>query len=152
MDFFHRECPLYHQQDQIRWRAQWPKGSQTHTGDLWWIKQHLQGVSLYSDSLVAQRVKSLPAMRETWDPSLGREDPQEKEMATHSSILAWRIPWMEEPGGLQSTGSQRVGHDRVTPPSLSFTMEHRVQLWRNALWKQDDEMNRTIPSIMQPPT
>ena len=51
-------------------------------------------------SLVAQRLKSLPAMQETWVRSLGREDPLEKEMATHSSILAWRIPWMEEPGGL----------------------------------------------------
>ena len=62
-------------------------------------------------SLVAQRLKRLPAMRETWVLSLGREDPLEKEMATHSSKLAWRIPWMEEPGGLQSMGSQRVGHD-----------------------------------------
>ena len=50
-------------------------------------------------------------MRETWVRSLGQEDPLEKEMATHSSILAWRIPWAEEPGGLQSMGSQRVGHD-----------------------------------------
>ena len=50
-------------------------------------------------------------MQKTQVPSLGREDPLEKEMATHSSILAWRIPWMEAPGGLQSTGSQRVGHD-----------------------------------------
>ena len=60
---------------------------------------------------VAQRLKYLPATQETWVRSLGREDPLEKEMATHSSILAWRFPWMEEPGGLQSTGSQRVGHD-----------------------------------------
>ena len=50
-------------------------------------------------------------MQETWVRSLGREDPLEKEMATHSSILAWRIPWTEEPGGLQSIGSQRVGRD-----------------------------------------
>ena len=62
-------------------------------------------------SLVAQRLKGLPAMQETWVQSLGQEDPLEKEMATHSSILAWRIPWREKPGGLQSTGSQRVGHD-----------------------------------------
>ena len=62
-------------------------------------------------SLVAQRLKHLPAMWETWVQSLGQEDPLEKEMATHSSILAWRIPWMEEPGGLESTGSQRVRHD-----------------------------------------
>ena len=57
-------------------------------------------------------VKNLPAMQEAqemWVQSLGREDPLEKEMATHSSILAWRIPWTEEPGGLQSMGSQRVG-------------------------------------------
>ena len=54
---------------------------------------------------------SLLAVQETWVRSLGREDPLEKEMATHSSVLAQRIPWMEEPGGLQSTGPQRVGHD-----------------------------------------
>ena len=62
-------------------------------------------------SLVAQRLKCLPAMQETWVRSLGWEDPLEKEMATRSSILAWRIPWMEEPGGLQPMGSQRVRHD-----------------------------------------
>ena len=61
--------------------------------------------------LVAQREKRLPAMRETWAQSLGRGVPLEKEMATHSSILAWEIPWLEEPGGLQSTELQRVGHD-----------------------------------------
>ena len=62
-------------------------------------------------SLVAQRLKRLPARQETQVQSLGREDPLEKEMATHYSILAWRIPWMEEPGKLHSTGSQRVGRD-----------------------------------------
>ena len=62
-------------------------------------------------SLVVQRLKHLPTMPETWVRSLSREDPLEKEMATHSSILAWRIPWTEEPGGLQSMGLQRVGHD-----------------------------------------
>ena len=56
-------------------------------------------------------IKRLPAMQETWVLSLGREDPLEKEMATHSSTLAWKISWMEEPGRLQSMGSQRVGHD-----------------------------------------
>ena len=56
-------------------------------------------------------VKHLPAMRETWVQSLGWEDPLEKEMATHSITLAWKIPWMEEPGRLQSMGLQRVGHD-----------------------------------------
>ena len=62
-------------------------------------------------SQVAQIVKNLSAMWETQVQSLGQEDPLEKGMATHSSILAWRIPWTEEPGGLQSKGSQRVGHD-----------------------------------------
>ena len=60
---------------------------------------------------MAQRLKCLPAIQETWVRSLGREDSLEKEMATHSSILAGRIPWTEEPGGLQTRGSQRVGHD-----------------------------------------
>ena len=71
-------------------------------------------------SLVAQSVKRLPAMQQIPVRSLVREDPLEKEMATHSSTLAWRIPWMEEPGRLQSMGSQRVGHDWET--SLSFFM------------------------------
>ena len=69
-------------------------------------------------SLVAETVKHLPAMWETQLRSLGQEDPLEKEMATHSSNLAWKIPWTEEPGGLQSTGSQRVGHNGAT--SLHF--------------------------------
>ena len=64
--------------------------------------------------LVAQMVKHLPAMQETQVHSLGQEDPLEKEMATHSSILAWEIPWMEEPGKLQSMGSQRLEHDSMT--------------------------------------
>ena len=62
-------------------------------------------------SLVAQTVKHLSTMQETQVRSLGREDPLEKEMAIHSSIIAWKIPWTEEPGRLQSMGSQRVGHD-----------------------------------------
>ena len=62
-------------------------------------------------SLVAQKVKRLPTMRETRVRSLGWEDPLEKEMTTHSSILAWKMPWTEEPGRLQSMGLQRVGHD-----------------------------------------
>ena len=62
-------------------------------------------------SLVAQRVKRLPTMRETWVRPLGLEDPLEKEMATRSSILAWKIPWTEKPGRLWSMGSQGVRHD-----------------------------------------
>ena len=65
-------------------------------------------------SLGAQMVKNLPAMQETQFQSLGCKNPLEKGMATLSSILAWRIPWTEEPGGLQSTGSQRFAHDLVT--------------------------------------
>ena len=72
-----------------------------------------------SCSLVAQRLKLLPAMRETWVRSLGREDPLEKEMATHSSILAWRIPWAEGPGGLQSTTKSRT---QLSDLSLETTM------------------------------
>ena len=65
----------------------------------------------YQASLVAQMVKNVPAVQETQVQSLGWEDPLEKEMARQSSILAWEIPWTEEPGGLRSMGSQRVGHD-----------------------------------------
>ena len=66
---------------------------------------------LYRDSLVAQVVKNPPAMLETWVQSLGWGDSLEKKMATHSNILALKLPWMKEPGRLQSLGSQRVGHD-----------------------------------------
>ena len=65
-------------------------------------------------SLVVQTIKNPPAMRETWVPSLGWEDPLEEGMGTHSRILSWRIPWTEEPGRLQSMGSQRVRHNRAT--------------------------------------
>ena len=69
---------------------------------------------MYTDiwtSLVAQMVKRLPAVRETWVRSLGQEDPLEKEKATHSSTLAWKTPWTEKSGRLQSMGLQRVGHN-----------------------------------------
>ena len=92
-------------------------------GGAWWATVH--GVTksqtrlsdftftftLHITSLVAQMVKRLPAVWETWVQYLGWENPLEKEMATHSSTLAWKSPWTEEPGGLQSTGLQRVGHD-----------------------------------------
>ena len=74
-------------------------------GDLW------GPLSRKHASLVAQTVKHLPTMQETQVRSLGREVPLEKEIATYSSTLAWKIPWTEEPGRLQSVGSQRVGHD-----------------------------------------
>ena len=69
---------------------------------------------------VTQTVKNLPTMQETHVQSLGQKDPLKKGMATHSSILVWRIPWTEEPDGLQSRGSQRAGHDRVTN-TFTFT-------------------------------
>ena len=76
---------------------------------------------------VAQTVKNLPAIWETWVQYLGREDPLEKGMATHSSILAWRIPWTEKPGLLQPMGSQRVGHDWMTNTYL-LTYDYTVQV------------------------
>ena len=72
----------------------------------------------YLTSLVAQMVKHLPTMQETRVQSLGQEDPLEKEMVTHSRILAWKIPWIEEPGGLQSMRSERVGNDFLTQHAL----------------------------------
>ena len=85
-------------------------------------------------SLVAQMVKRLPVMWETWVQSLGWEDPLEKEMATHSRTLAWKIPWMEEPGILQSMGLQRVGHDWAT--SLHFIMSWElIHNSETAEWK-----------------
>ena len=75
-------------------------------------------------SLVAQMVKNLPTLQETWVQSLGWEDPLEKGMPTHSSILAWRIPWTEEPGGLQSLASQRVRHNWATKRAHTCTYTH----------------------------
>ena len=76
--------------------------------------------------MMAQMVKHLPTIQETWVQSLGREDPLEKEMTTHFSILAWKIPWMEEYGRLQAMGLQRVRHDRATPFSL-FKQSDNIQ-------------------------
>ena len=83
----------------------------------------------YVLSLVAQTVKRLPTIRETQVWSLGREDPLEKEMATHPSILAWKIPWTEVPGRLQSMGSQRGRHDWATSLSLfSLSLDSKSSL------------------------
>ena len=90
---------------------QMDKHTHTHFKDHCFLKRLYQ---LFVLSLVAQRLKRLPAMWETRVRFLVREDPLEKEIATHSSILSWRIPWMEEPGRLQSMGSQRVGDDWET--------------------------------------
>ena len=89
-----------------------------HQGLFQWVGSQHQMAKVF-ELQVAQRLKRLPAVRETRVQSLGWEDPLEKEMATHSSTLVWRIPWREEPGRLQSMGSQTVGHDWVTSLSLS---------------------------------
>ena len=80
---------------------------------------------------LAQKVKRLPSMQETWVRFLSREDPLEKEMAIHSSTLAQRIPWTEEPDRLQSMGSQRVGHDWATSliPKMTTNMRAALGLW-----------------------
>ena len=83
--------------------------------------------TIYMKSLMSQTVKHLPAMQETWVQSLGQEDLLEKEMATHSSILAWTIPWMEELGSLQSIGSQRVKRDWAT--SLHTEIYEWIYQW-----------------------
>ena len=87
------------------------------------IWQTIRILYLQKPPLVAHKVKNLPAMQETWVGSLGWEDPLEKEMASHSSVLDWRIPWTEEPGGLQSMGSQKSQTQRndftsITTPLL----------------------------------
>ena len=101
---------------------------------------------------MAQTVKNLPAMRETWVPSLYQEDPPKKGMATHSSILAWRIPWTEEPGRLQSMGLQKVGPNWVTN---TFTLKLYVCPYRwIALASSLQEPSRGTseePGSLQPP-
>ena len=91
----------------------------------------IYGVALWvlETSLVVQRVKHLPTMQETWVRSLGWEDPLAKEMATHSSTLAWKIPWTEKPGRLHSMGSQRVGHDWATSLSLWESSLDPSSIW-----------------------
>ena len=106
-------------------------------------------------SLVAQTVKRLPTMWETRVQSLCREDLVEKEMATHSSVLAWKIPWMEEPGRLQSMGSWRVGHDWATSLSLLDSFK-RVNptlscLCQGSRWYAPyDNHPQTIPPNLPP--
>ena len=97
----------------------------------------------YGVRVLAQRVKHLPAKQETWVRSLGQEDPLEKEMATHSSILAWKIPWTEKPGRLQSVGSQRVRYDCVTSLSLSWGQGVVLNLFHVLLLKLT-EVDSTI--------
>ena len=107
---------------------------------------------------MAQTVKNLSTMQEIWAQSLGWEDLLEKGMATHSSILAWRIPWMEEPGELQSIGSQRVGHDWVTftSGSRSNTLYMywlklsgpKFPKWKE--WKRPREGRQDVSTVTDP--
>ena len=105
-------------------------------GILWNLEQFLSTTYKHA-SLVAQTIKHLPAMWETWVWSVGQEDPLEKEMATHSSTLAWKIPWTEEPGRLQSMWLQRVGHEWTFLPFLisikTITDAFRLWCWRRLL-------------------
>ena len=109
---FSRPRSLQH--SQYSWFS-WIQGLNTM---LWFFFLKAQYIMFIIPPLVAQTVKHLPTMWETWVQSLGQEGLLEKEMETHSSIFAWKIPWTEEPGRLQSMKSQRVGHDWAT--SLSF--------------------------------
>ena len=98
--------------------------------------------------LVAQRLKHLPAMQQTQVRSLGWEDPLEKEMVTHSSIFVWRIPWMEKPGMLQSTGSQRVGRDWATSLThLTINFHPNFLTYRWAAW--NSQLLHSSPSISE---
>ena len=101
----------------------------------WQRTRCLDGITDSMASLVAQTVKRLPTMQEIRVQSLGQEDLLEKEMATHSSILAWKIPWTEEPGRLQSMGSQKVGDDWVTSLSLSLTQWTWVWACSRRWWR-----------------
>ena len=94
-------------------------------------------------SQVAQMVKNLPAMQETWVWSLGGEDPLKEGMATHSSILAWIIPWTEEPGGVHSMGSQRVRHDWVTD-TFTFTHTGEDHLFNSGYWLKGVSLPETL--------
>ena len=112
-------------------------GSLTH-GLFKKINTVLYNWQRHSTSLVAQTVKHLPTMQETRVQSLGQKDLLEKEMATHSKILAWKIPWMEDPGRLQSMGSQRVGHNWVTSLSnltIGWIQGYRIGNSERLLWR-----------------
>ena len=106
--------------DQILWTSLWINNFDSNNFD--WRQSPVS-------SLVAQSVKNLPAVHETWVRCLGWEDPLEKEMATHSSILAWKTSWTEEPGGLQSMGSQRLRHDWVTNTYLLITSKKQTKIF-----------------------
>ena len=108
------------------------------------ITTQLHSSHMLAASLVAQMVKQLPATWETWVWSLGWKEPLEKEMATHSSTLAWKIPWTEEPGRLQSMGSQRMGHDWATSLSLSHDSKVMLKILQARLQQY---VNHELPDV-----
>ena len=101
-------------------------------------------------ALAAHLVKNLPTMQETWVRSLGQEDPLEKEMATNSSILAWKIPWTEEPGGIQSMGSPRVRYNLATKLPLHWLTTYFLQISPNKTPVVGRKMFPTHVSILIP--
>ena len=131
----------------LAWKIPWTEEPAKSQTQLKWLGTHREKLlpilafawttseSLYRlsysyklmNSLVTQMVKNMPAVWETWVWSLGQEDSLKKGMATHSSILAWRIPWTEEPGGPLSMGSHRVGYDWVTTVSLSMNGHEKAE-------------------------
>ena len=106
---------------------------------------------LLSACLVAHMVRNLPAMQETQLRSLGQEDPLEKGMATHSSNLAWKIPWTEQPHGLQSKGSQRVGHDWACPQRGTHKEVQQLRVWWGSLQgkKEESQPSLHFPRVFQ---
>ena len=116
-----------------------------------WLSTSPFSLSLacYRASLVAQMVKHLPALQETWVQSLGGEDPREKEMATHSSTLTWKSPWTEEPGRLQPMGLQRVGHDWVTSLHSHFIYSAEEMLTTLQSWMNYLEMQKIYTQLVK---
>ena len=111
----------------------------------------LIAASFVTASLAAQMAKNLPVMQETQVRSLGREDPLEKGLATLASFLVWKIPWTEEPGELQSTGSQRVGHEWLTQTqknkdlSTGEQLNNSTSIQQNTAWQQKNQL--LLPAI-----
>ena len=113
----------------------------------WWRMEPLCGITVrYLVSLVAQMIKNLPAMWETQVQSLGWEDPLEKGMATHPSILAWRIPWTEEPGGLRSVGLQRARHDWATNTFIQY-LSWKMSFFWNHVWVDEVKRRCTVEVV-----
>ena len=98
---------------------------------------------------MAQVAKNVPAMQETRVPSQGREDPLEKGIVTHSSILAWRTPQTEEPGGLESMGSQRAGHDWATNPTTTTVIMPRSVVKHHGKQRQNKKICESLMTYTQ---